>query len=330
MKKNDIILKFLNFVKKYNLISRSDKLLLAVSGGSDSVAMAHMTGKLKNKTGIAYIDHKLRKEAKSEKKFVRNLAKELGAPFYTRSSNVAALAKKRKKSIEDAGREIRYELLSKICRKNGFSKVLTAHTLSDRLETIFIKILRGGGLTSFYGIKRKTKIYSTVVCRPLLDFDRDELKSFLRSHKINFITDPSNRDRKFLRNKIRHLLIPFLTKNFGGQFKKRLLALSNQGDDLAEYIDGERREFKKKTVRELDIDKYLSYNKFLRKCFLAEFLEREVNSGYIEKIDRFIRQKKGGSFTLRGFDFSIKKGVGIKHKKGKNDKAPRHKRNSFN
>lgn len=314
MKKNDIILKFLNFIKKYNLISRSDKLLLAVSGGSDSVAMAHITGKLKNKAGIAYIDHKLRKEASHEKKFVRNLAKELGMPFYTRISDVAALANKRKKSIEDAGREIRYERLSEICRKNGFSKILTAHTLSDRLETIFIKILRGGGLTSFYGIKRKTKIYGTAVCRPMLDFDRDELKSFLRNHKINFITDSSNRNLKFLRNKIRLLLIPFLLKNFGGQFKKRLLALSDQGYDLAEYIDEARREFKKETAGKLDIGRYLSYNKFLRKCFLAEFLEREVNSGYIEKIDCFIRQKKGGLFTLRGFDFVIKKGKGVKYR----------------
>lgn len=314
MKKSDIILKFLNLIKKYGLIRPQDKLLLAVSGGSDSVAMAHMTGKLKNKTGIAYINHKLRKAANSEKKFVRNLAKELGIPFYTRNSDVAARAKKDKKSIEDAGREIRYERLSEICKKNGFSKVLTAHTLSDRLETIFIKILRGGGLTSFYGIKRKTKIYDTAVCRPMLDFDRNELKSFLRSHKINFITDPSNRDLKFLRNKIRHLLIPFLSKNFGEQFKKRLLALSNQADDLAEYIDEAQREFKKTTVKKLDIGKYLSYNKFLRKCFLAEFLEREVNSDYIEKIDCFIRQKKSGLFTLRSFDFVIKKGKGVKYK----------------
>jgi len=84
-----------------------------------------------------------------------------------------------------------------------------------------------------------------------------------------------------------------------------------------EYISAARRESGIKNSGKLDIVKYLSYNKFIRKCFLAEFLEREVNSGYIGEIDRFIRRKKGGSFTLRGFDFIIKKGVGTKRKRKK-------------
>ncbi|MFH1958666.1 MAG: tRNA lysidine(34) synthetase TilS [bacterium] len=315
MEKNNIVPKFLNSIKKNNLISRKDKLLLAVSGGSDSMAMAHLAKNLKNKTGIAYIDHKLRKESASEKKFVRALAKKLKMPFYARSSDVAGFAEKNKKSVEDAAREIRYRHLAGICGKNGFSKILTAHTRSDLFETVLIKILRGGGLASFYGIKTKTKIFGASVVRPMLDFDRNELKNFLRRNKILFITDPSNKNQKFLRNKIRRTLIPFLSKNFGGQFEKRLLALSNQAEDLAEYVSAERRESGIKNSGKLDINKYLSYNKFLRKCFLAEFLEREVNSGYIGEIDRFIRRKKGGSFTLRGFDFVVKKGVGTKHKR---------------
>jgi len=317
MKKNSIVPKFLNCVKKSKSVRQQDKLLLAVSGGSDSTAMAHLAKNLKNKTGIAYIDHKLRKESGDEKKFVRNLAREIKMPFYTRSSDVAGFAEKNKKSVEDAARETRYRLLAEICAKNGFTKILTAHTRDDLIETIFIKILRGGGLASFYGIKVKTKIFGAAVLRPMLDFDRSELKKFLRNNKIRFITDSSNKNQKFLRNKIRHALIPFLSKNFGGQFEKRVLALSNQAEDLAEYISASRRASGIKTGGKLDISRYLSYNKFLRKCFLAEFLEREVNSGYIGEIDRFIRRKKGGTFTLRGFDFVIKKGVGTKHKRKK-------------
>ncbi len=311
-----IVLKFFESCNTNSLVLPGEKILLAVSGGSDSAAMMALASKLKNKTATAYIDHRLRSGAKDEKEFVKKLAKKFEMPFYTKSFNVAKAASVSGKSLEDCAREARYKLLSEICKKHGFDTIFTGHTLSDNTETFFLKLLRGGGLSSFYGIARKTAIFGTAVKRPMLDFERDDLKKYLGVLKLPFMIDPSNKDRKFLRNKIRHDLIPFIEKHFGKSPLKHISALGGQAEDLNELVCETEKALKEKTANgKLDNRVYLSYNKFLRKCFLANFLGRKVNSRYIDKIDGFIRSGKGGSFKLRGMDLTVKKGKLYKRRK---------------
>ncbi|MBA3065897.1 tRNA lysidine(34) synthetase TilS [bacterium] len=303
------VLKFFESCKTNSLILPGEKILLAVSGGSDSVAMLAMAAKLKNKTAVAYIDHRLRSGASDEKQFVKTLAKKFGMPFYTKSFNVSRAASVSGKSVEDCAREARYKLLSGIGKKHGFDIIFTGHTLSDNMETFFLKLFRGGGLPSFYGIARKTAIFGTAVARPMLDFERGQLKKYLRVLKLPFMTDQSNKDRKFLRNKIRRDLIPFIEKHFGKGPLKHIRALIRQAEDLNGLVSETKKALKKKSEGgKLDKKLYLSYNEFLRKCFLAEFLGRKVNSLYIDKIDGFISSGKGGTFKLRGINLTVKKG----------------------
>jgi len=310
------ILKFLASCKERSIVSPGAKILLAVSGGSDSVAMLELASKLKNKSAAAYIDHRLRGASVKEKAFVRKLAKKFAMPFYTKSFDVAKSAAKPGKSLEDCARVARYKLLGEICRKRGFDIIFTGHTLSDNTETFFLKLFRGGGLSSFYGIAEKTKIFGVPVARPLLDFERDELKKFLIVSKLPFMTDESNKDRQFLRNKIRRDLIPFIEKHFGKNVLKHLAALESQASDLNALTKESADELKKNIKKgKLDNSVYLSYNKFLRKCFLAEFLGRKVNSRYIDKIDGFINSGKGGGFALRDMDLIVRKGKLYKRRK---------------
>jgi len=229
-------------------------------------------------------------------------------PFYTKSFDVGKAAVGGK-SIEDCARKARYKLLSDICKKHGFDTIFTGHTLNDNTETFFLKLFRGGGLSSFYGISRKTKIFKTAVARPMLDFERDDLKKYLGLLKFPFVTDESNKDRKFLRNKIRLDLIPFIEKHFGKSPLKRICSLGTQAKELNRLVYETTKELKKKTANgKLDNSLYLSYNEFLRKCFLAEFLGRKVNSRYIDKIDGFISSGKGGMFKLKNMDLTVRKG----------------------
>ena len=307
-----MILKFLKETKRLG-IKKSDNILLAISGGGDSIAMAILSKNLPNRKAIAYIDHKLRKESKEEKQFVADLAKKLKMPFFSRSFDVVKFAKKNKMSIEDAARECRYRKLAEISRRHNFGKILTAHTLTDNIETIFVKILRGGGINSFYGISERTKLFGRKIVRALLWITRQDLRKFLKSSDFAYLTDKSNYNPKFLRNRIRGKIIPVFRKNFGN-FEKRFREISRQAKELREFLETEKKKISK-SRRQLDINRYLSYNKFVRKSFLAEFLEGKANSETVEKIDRFLRQGKTGSFSLRGFDFVIREKTGAK--KGK-------------
>jgi len=314
--KKQITLKFFESCRANNIVLPGEKILLAVSGGSDSAAMLELASKLKNKTAAAYIDHRLRKESADEKQFVKKLAKKFKMPFYTKNYDVAKAASASGKSIEDCAREARYRLLSDICKKRGFTTIFTGHTLSDNTETFFLKLFRGGGISSFYGIARKTKIFGTTVARPLLDFERTDLKKYLRVQKLPFMIDISNKNRKFLRNKIRMDLIPFIEKNFGENPFKRISSIGRQAGDLNGLICETEKALKKQTKNgKLDKRLYLSYNKFLRKCFLAEFLGRKVNSPYIDKIDNFISSGKSGTFKLKNMDLTVKKGKLYKRRK---------------
>jgi len=300
-----VLFKFLENLKKENFVKKNDSILLAVSGGSDSVALLLLFGNLRNKIAAAYIDHGLRKKAQKEKEFVKNLCKKLGIPFFTRKVNTKKFALKNKKSIEEAARILRYSALSQIASRHDFKKIATAHTLNDRIETVFLKIFRGGGILSLAGIPKKTKINKITVIRPLLAFQRDELQNYLKKKKIKFMTDETNRNLKFLRNKIRHLLLPFLKNNFDENFEKRIYNISLQAEELAEFVSELTKKLKKGV---LERKQYLRYNSFIRKCFLAEFLGGKVNTEYINKIDHFIETGKGGAFIIKGGKVLIKRG----------------------
>lgn len=194
-----------DFIEEGKLFNLGDKLLLACSAGSDSIFLVYALKKLGYTLGLLHCNFKLRgKEADEDECFVKKTATQLELPFYVKSFETKEAAKKSKKSIQETARILRYDFFEETRKENGFKYVLTAHHLNDQLETFFINLSRGGGINGLNGIPAKNGF----VRRPLLRLSKEEILKYLDENKISYRNDSSNQSDKYLRNRIRHQLIP--------------------------------------------------------------------------------------------------------------------------
>lgn len=289
--------KLLQTILEKKLILPGDQLLLAVSGGQDSVMMTHLFHRLaktlKIKLHLAHFNHQLRgRQSKLDEKFVRNLAEKLKIPAHFGRANVKNFAKKNKLSQEAAGRFLRYEFLKKISQKIDGAKIATAHTADDQVETFFLRLLRGAGLAGLRGIlpSRQDKII-----RPMLNIWRSDIEKFIKKNKLKFRQDQTNFQTKFLRNKLRLKILPLL-EAINPAFKKLLfqnLTFIGEENDWLEKLTA--AEIKKTTSclgRELKINlakfKLLArpLQRRIFKKILGELVpaEKEIFGSHIETV----------------------------------------------
>jgi tRNA(Ile)-lysidine synthase len=183
------------------------KLLITISGGIDSVVLTYLLHKLKLNISLAHCNFKLRgKDSFKDANFVKNISKSLNIPFFTVEFETLKYAEENKISIQMAARDLRYNWFQKISKEQNFDYVLTAHHLDDVLETFLINLTRGTGLNGLTGIP---EINGNIV-RPLLPFSRNDILIFASKNKLKWREDKSNSSIKYVRNKIRHKLIPVL------------------------------------------------------------------------------------------------------------------------
>ena len=203
----------------------SGRVGLAVSGGSDSVALAFLLtkgGKKKNAATrfvILHVDHGLRKESKEEYRFVRALAKRLGIPF---KGIHAKVAKRRGESLEMAARRVRLSFFAKCMESLKLDAIATGHHMDDLAETFLMKLRR----VSLCGIREKSEVGGIRFIRPLLGCRDAELRDYLRKYGEEWREDASNGDVSIERNRIRHEVIPFLEKTLDRHLVEHLYALS--------------------------------------------------------------------------------------------------------
>ena len=194
---------------------RGDRVLVALSGGPDSVALTRLLGELEGAgelsiAGIAHLNHGLREAAREDEEFCRAMAAERAVPFRSDLIDVRALAARLGTSLEDAGRRARYELFERVATELGADVIATGHTRDDQAETFLLRLLRGAGPRGLGGIHpRRGRIV-----RPLLEIGRDELREYLASVGQVFRDDESNRDLSIPRNRVRHELLPLLSRDF--------------------------------------------------------------------------------------------------------------------
>jgi tRNA(Ile)-lysidine synthase len=203
-------------VATHRLLRRGEHVLAAVSGGPDSVALLHVLKMLQNEYNLhidaAHLNHGLRgSDADNEEGFVRALCDEMRVRLFVKKVDIGILQKKSGKSLEEAAREERYRFLYQEAQEHGDVKIATGHHRDDQAETFLINLLRGSGPEGLKGI---TPIRDGCLIRPLLYVRRDEILEFLTKEGLSYMTDGSNSDVSFLRNRIRKELIPELEKRY--------------------------------------------------------------------------------------------------------------------
>ena len=202
-----MIQKFKKHITKEFPFLKDTKLLIAISGGLDSVVLFHLLHKLNYDVSLAHCNFKLRgKESDLDEEFIKNLNQISANQIFTIIFDTEKYAKEHKLSTQIAARELRYNWFQKLITEHKFEYVLTAHHADDNLETFLIHLTRGSGLDGFTGIP---KVNGNIV-RPLLAFSRKEILNYAKDHDIEWREDASNASNKYIRNKIRHQVLPVL------------------------------------------------------------------------------------------------------------------------
>ncbi len=207
----DLVNKAAATIKKYSMLSGGEKILTGLSGGPDSVCLLHVLNNMKDKLTLdlnaIYIDHGLRPgETDMEIAFCKNLCENLKVPFVTRSIDVKTYAGEQKMNVQEAARQLRYNVFDEVSYEINARKVALGHTADDQAETLLMRLFRGSGPTGLSGIPPVRKN----IMRPLIEIGKKEIESFLDDQKIDFIIDSSNKKKDYLRNRIRLSLVPML------------------------------------------------------------------------------------------------------------------------
>jgi tRNA(Ile)-lysidine synthase len=221
------ILEVEKWIKEKALIKPGSRVIAAVSGGPDSMAMLtilnNLADKLKITLGAAHLNHGIRSESKAEQNLVAKYCEKLNIPLITALRDVPAAAIRKGKGIEETARILRYEFLEHSAEEFKASLVALGHNMDDQAETVLHHIIRGSGLRGLMGIPAKRGIF----IRPVLCCKGEKLAQFLKGRKIKYATDKSNMENKYLRNRIRNTLLPMLRNEFNPNIDNALVRLGN-------------------------------------------------------------------------------------------------------
>jgi tRNA(Ile)-lysidine synthase len=306
---------FQNFKNKLDRLNKKS-YTVAVSGGPDSLALVALSKaySYKKKTKFSYVlvDHNIRKNSSKEAKQVKNLLKKNKLNL-----NIILNKKKITGNIQGQARNVRYEILSKYCRRNKINTLLTAHNLEDQVETFFIRLSRGSGLKGLSAMKALSKIDNKInLYRPLLDIK----KKFLIKISINifgkYFKDPSNKNYKYLRTKVRNLKKPLEKSGIAyEQIVKSIKNLALSKATLDGYFKKIFQDVITKTKKEIliNLDKFNDLNNEIKIAIINESIKKLKNNYYdprYKKVENLIKNIHKSDFkksTLGGCIFAIKK-----------------------
>jgi len=234
--------KVYGYIKEKNLIRENDRILVAFSGGTDSLALLMVLHELKERLkieiGACHMNHMLRgAEADEDENFTQEFCRKLDVPFYSMKADVMAYAIEKKLSLEAAGRALRYAFFKEIMVNLKYDRCATAHHLDDQVETVLMNLMRGSGLNGLTGMSPLREEF----VKPLLFLKKEELSSYLKDRNLEPREDDSNRESVFRRNRVRNELIPYIRKNFNPDFPETIFRmaelLSTDSDFLEETVE---------------------------------------------------------------------------------------------
>lgn len=290
---------FLAYATKEKLFTTEDKLLLAISGGVDSMVMAHLLYSLGYKTGLAHCNFGLRGAASDgDEDMVRSVADRYQVPFFSIRFETAKFAQKEKQSIQVAARTLRYKWLKEVRLEQKFQYIATAHHLNDALETFFYNFAKGCGIKGLLGIPAK----NGAIVRPMLFAEKKQILEYAEEHRIEYREDASNAQTKYARNKIRHKAIPVF-QAINPQFEQTGAENLQRLKEAARLIDWVVEKFKQTTF-EVQEDKI-----YIKTDSLEDFGEAQstvlyeclsvygFNNGHIQGLKIALTGQPGKIFT---------------------------------
>ena len=288
----NLIEKVKNFIEENSLILPNDKIVVAFSGGPDSTFLVYfLKENYKNPIILAHLNHLLRGEdSYLDEIFVRNVSQKLKIPIYIRRLNIKKLSEERKKSIEEVGREERFNFFNEIKIREGFTKIALAHNFDDNIETSLMNFIRGTGLSGLKGILPKRED----IIHPILIVKREEILNYLKERKIDFRVDKTNLETIYLRNKIRNEFIPYIENSFNKSFKDKVFDLTNLirvDEDFLEKVTQEKFYL---VVKEENGSYLIDLNKF-KDLHIA--IQRRVIRRIVENFGEDLRE-----FSVKNID----------------------------
>lgn len=223
-------------IRRHHMLEQGDTVVVAVSGGPDSVALLHCLVAMQDvwslELVVAHLNHQLRgAQADNDAAFVKHLASRLDMPFVVGSQDVKSYSTRQRLSIQEAARNIRYAFYDDTAARFGAQKIALGHQKNDNAESVLMHLLRGTGPRGLAGIPPVRQGY---IIRPLLDVTRKQILDFLHQHDLEFVEDQSNLDSKYLRNRVRHELLPVLKRRFNVNVVANIARLATiAGDEEA-------------------------------------------------------------------------------------------------
>ncbi len=316
----------LKFIRGHRLITEGGKLVVAVSGGPDSVCLLHILLGLRDRLGItlhvAHLNHRLRgAESDADASYVAGLARKFDLPCTVERRDVKAYQKSRLLSLEEAAREVRYSFLAEVAEATGADSVAVGHTLDDHVETILMHLIRGSGTRGLRGLQPSSQLHfgkaALTVIRPLLEVSRKETAAHCRRYRLRPRLDTSNLSGSPLRNKIRQQLIPLL-ESYNPQVTDALLRTARiAADDLA-ILEEDALKLGRHLLKEqgdtviLDKENFSKLPAALQHHLLRSAIEKllgnlmDIESRHIAEIMAALNKPAGKVITLPdGLTFTI-------------------------
>lgn len=240
--------KILKTIQTYHMIEEEEKIVLGVSGGPDSMCMLKVFMNLCQKGPspvvlVAHINHQLRKEADEEEAYVREFCEKNGIEFFSKRIDVKNLAHTNKIGEEEAGRKARYEFFEEVLKKEKANKIAVAHNKNDKVETVFLHMLRGSGIEGLQGIAPQRGH----IIRPLIECERWEIEQYCKENNLEPKIDKSNFENVYHRNKVRNIVVPYIQKEFNPNIIQTIDRLSTIVEAENQYMEKQTQ----KTYREV-------------------------------------------------------------------------------
>lgn len=310
-----MVQKIKKYILEHNLIQKGDRLVIGVSGGADSVALLMILCELQTEWDLqlfaVHINHGIRDEAHKDAEYVEILCRKLGIPFYLFCENIPRRAIEKGMSEEEMGRHYRYECFAEIAEKTGAKKIVVAHHENDQAETILFHMLRGTDLKGLKGMQPQvTKQDGTIVIRPFLCVNREEIEMYLKERQILWCEDRTNQDNHYSRNALRNLVIPAM-EQINSQTVPHIVRLAQRMSEYEQFFQEQVESYIRQQVKENSKTEYYIKRESLGKLppvlargVLYEVLcrlgdgQRDIEECHVEAIYGLLTKQSGKELHL--------------------------------